>query len=91
MVGKAVSCIMAGGPAPFKRKPRALKLPTTPPDGQRPKSAAGAGFWTGLLVSGVVAAVISVVLGVHFPLGDIPWDELEKGRAWLADLVAETG
>jgi hypothetical protein len=36
-------------------------------------------------------AVISVVMGVHFPLGEIPWDDLEKGRGWLADLAAETG
>jgi hypothetical protein len=33
-----------------------------------------------------VNAVISVVLGGHFPLGDIPWGELEKARGWLARL-----
>lgn len=33
-------------------------------------------------------AVLSVVLGVHFPLGETPWDELQKARGWLADLVA---
>jgi glutathione S-transferase len=34
-------------------------------------------------------AVISVVLAGHFPLGAVPWDELEKARSWLADLLAE--
>jgi hypothetical protein len=34
-------------------------------------------------------SVLSVVLGVHFPLGETPWDELQKARGWLADLVAE--
>ena len=34
-------------------------------------------------------AVLSVVLGSHFPLGETPWDELEKARDWLAGLVAE--
>ncbi|MDR7035906.1 MULTISPECIES: hypothetical protein [Methylobacterium] len=31
--------------------------------------------------------VISVVLAGHFPLGDVPWDELDKARGWLSDLV----
>jgi len=35
-------------------------------------------------------SIISVVMGAHFPLGNIPWGELEKARGWLADLVAET-
>ena len=35
---------------------------------------------------GHVNAVISVVLAVHFPLGGIPWPELVKARAWLAEL-----
>jgi hypothetical protein len=34
-------------------------------------------------------SVLSVVLGVHFPLGETPWDELWKARSWLSDLVAE--
>jgi hypothetical protein len=34
-----------------------------------------------------VNAVISVVLGVHFPLGSVPWAELEKARGWLAKLI----
>ncbi len=38
---------------------------------------------------GHVNAVISIVLAVHFPLGGIPWDELEKARAWLSDAVHE--
>ena len=34
-----------------------------------------------------VNAVITVVLGIHFPLGDVPWHELEKAREWLADIT----
>ena len=34
-----------------------------------------------------VNAVITVVLGIHFPLGEIPWMELEKARGWLAEIV----
>lgn len=34
-------------------------------------------------------AVLSVVLGGHFPLGGIPWPEIERARGWLADLLAE--
>jgi hypothetical protein len=33
-------------------------------------------------------SVLSVVLGCHFPLGDVPWHELERARSWLHDLVA---
>lgn len=36
-----------------------------------------------------VNAVISVVLAGHFPLGAVPWPELEKARAWLAALLDE--
>lgn len=36
-----------------------------------------------------VNAVISVVLAGHFPLGNVPWAELEKARLWLAALAAE--
>ncbi len=32
-------------------------------------------------------AVLSVVLGGHFPLGEVPWGELEKARGWLAEIV----
>ena len=35
-----------------------------------------------------VNAVMSIVLAAHFPLGAIPWDDVEKARAWLADAVA---
>ena len=35
-------------------------------------------------------AVLSVVLGVHFPLGETPWDELQRARGWLSDLVKES-
>jgi hypothetical protein len=34
-------------------------------------------------------SVLSVVLGCHFPLGDVPWHALELARSWLRDLVAE--
>jgi hypothetical protein len=34
-----------------------------------------------------VNAAISVVMGAHFPLGNIPWAELEKARDWLAALA----
>ena len=37
-----------------------------------------------------VNAVISVVLAGHFPLGGVPWRELELARGWLADLARET-
>ncbi|MEA1833102.1 hypothetical protein U8607_13530 [Methylobacterium durans] len=31
--------------------------------------------------------VLSVVLAGHFPLGDVPWSELDKARGWLSDLL----
>ena len=34
-----------------------------------------------------VNAVITIVLAIHYPLGGIPWPDLEKARAWLADIV----
>jgi hypothetical protein len=34
-----------------------------------------------------INAVISVVLAGHFPLGAVPWGELEKARDWLAEIV----
>jgi len=34
-----------------------------------------------------VNAVISVVLAAHFPLGNVPWHEVEKARLWLAELA----
>ncbi len=38
-----------------------------------------------------VNAVLSIVAAIHFPLGTIPWTELEGARGWLADLVARAG
>ncbi len=35
-------------------------------------------------------SILSVVLGGHFPLGAIPWHEIELARGWLADLLAES-
>lgn len=32
-------------------------------------------------------AVISVLIAGHFPLGFIPWEEIEKSRDWVAGLV----
>jgi len=34
-----------------------------------------------------VNAIISVVLGAHFPLGNVPWAEVEKARGWLVELT----
>ena len=34
-----------------------------------------------------VNAVMSIVLAAHFPLGPVPWDEVDKARAWLAEVV----
>jgi hypothetical protein len=36
-----------------------------------------------------VNAVLSVVVGMHFPAGPLPWDALAGARSWLADLLAE--
>jgi hypothetical protein len=30
--------------------------------------------------------IISMVLAGHFPLGEVPWEELELARSWLAAL-----
>lgn len=35
-----------------------------------------------------VNALISVVIGAHFPLGEIHWPSVEKARDSLAELVA---
>jgi len=32
-------------------------------------------------------AIISVVMGMHFPLGNAPWGEFEKCLSWMAELV----
>jgi hypothetical protein len=34
-----------------------------------------------------INAILSVVAGVRFPLGNAPWEELEKARGWLSDLL----
>lgn len=34
-------------------------------------------------------SIISVVMGLHFPLGPPPWGEFEKARDWLAGLLAD--
>lgn len=34
-------------------------------------------------------AIISVVMGMHFPLGNPPWAEFEKAQIWLGALVDE--
>ena len=34
--------------------------------------------------------IISVVMGMHFPLGNAPWDEFEKTICWLRELVERT-
>ncbi len=38
-----------------------------------------------------VNAVISIVLACHFPLDTLPWNELEKARDWLAEIVHQPG
>ena len=35
----------------------------------------------------VVNAAISVVIGGHFPLGEVPWDQIERVRERLGELV----
>lgn len=37
---------------------------------------------------GKVNAVISAVLAGHFPVGTIPWPEIEEARAMFAEVVA---
>ena len=32
-------------------------------------------------------AVLGVVLGMHFPIGPPPWDDLQAARGWLAGLL----
>ena len=34
-----------------------------------------------------VNAIISSVLATQFPLGEIPWEEMEKARRWLTELL----
>ncbi|MGN6374060.1 MAG: hypothetical protein ACTHMG_00745 [Sphingomonas sp.] len=32
-------------------------------------------------------SIISVVMGLHFPVGSPPWDEFAKARDWLKGLI----
>ncbi len=34
-------------------------------------------------------AIIAVVMAMHFPIGNPPWDEFEKTQGWLRALVEE--
>ena len=34
-------------------------------------------------------AILSVAMAMHFPIGNPPWEEFEKMRAWLTTLVDE--
>lgn len=36
-----------------------------------------------------VNSVLSVVIGGHFPLGDVPWEHIEKARRLLADIAGD--
>ncbi|WP_428487450.1 hypothetical protein [Rhodopila sp.] len=36
-----------------------------------------------------INAVLSVMVGGHFPLGDIPWEKIETARRQLAELASE--
>ena len=38
-----------------------------------------------------VNAVVSVVMAAEFPIGEVPWDELPKARAWLDAVLREEG
>lgn len=38
-----------------------------------------------------VNAIISVVLAGHFPLGSVPWPEIEAARSWLAEVLKASG
>ncbi len=38
---------------------------------------------------GHLNAVLSVVLGGHYPLGQVPWGELEKAKGWLEEIVRQ--
>ncbi len=35
-------------------------------------------------------AILTSVLAIQFPLGEVPWHELAKARDWLAQLTPET-
>ena len=33
--------------------------------------------------------MMSVILAAEFPIGEIPWDEVDKARSWLVDVVGD--
>lgn len=33
-------------------------------------------------------AILSTILAGHFPLGDVPWDEVRNARGWLIEMQA---
>lgn len=55
-------------------------------DALRGRSRAGSGPDDAALFD-TLNATISVVMGCQFPLGEVPWTDLEAARGWLADLV----
>ena len=36
-----------------------------------------------------INAVMSVALAAEFPIAAIPWEEVDKARAWLVDVVGD--
>ena len=36
-----------------------------------------------------VNALISAVLAAEFPLAEVPWEEVEKARAWLDEMLGD--
>ena len=36
-----------------------------------------------------INAVMSVILAAEFPIGEIPWEEVDKARSWLDDVVGD--
>lgn len=36
-----------------------------------------------------INAVMSVILAAEFPIGEIPWAEVDKARSWLVDIVGD--
>ncbi len=36
-----------------------------------------------------INAVMSVVLAAEYPIAEIPWEEVDKARSWLVDIVGD--
>ena len=36
-----------------------------------------------------INAVMSIMLAAEFPIAEIPWEEVDKARSWLVDVVGE--